>query len=144
PGGAQVRQGRLGDLYDTEEVDLHRGPYVLDGALLDRADLPGAGVVDDRVQAAVFGDHLVDARRDGRRVDHVQPLDLYAVGAGRGPQQGLGLAGVAHGGDDGPAAAGGGDGGGQADPRGGAGDQDGVRRGHGGFLRRPLAGERSR
>src|SRR5207302_10892522 len=62
------------------EVELHRRANLLDRLELDRAQMPGAGVVDHGIEPAVVGDDRAETVGDLARVGDVELPHLDATG----------------------------------------------------------------
>jgi len=120
-------QYRLGQLDNSEEVDLEAGAESSEVVGLDGADVCRPRIVEHRVQAPQIRDHGLDARDDGIRVGDVEGTDVDgdARRFGRRAQCG-GLAGVTHGGHRPPPGLRGSQGSSQADARGRSGDENGA------------------
>ena len=124
PALAHAGQDELGQRDRPEVVDLELVADLVEAQLLGGRDGAPAGVVDEHVDAAVVGEHPVDAGARGLVVGDVEGADVELdAGLGRGVGQGGGPARVAHRRDDGEAATGQLDRGVQAHARGGSGDE---------------------
>jgi hypothetical protein len=69
--GLQIRQERLGPVDHAPEVDAEEPLEVLVGHGLDRRPERHAGVVEDHVDLAVVGHHLLGPALDRGAVGHV-------------------------------------------------------------------------
>ena len=80
-GRLEVGQERLGPVHHAPEVDVHEPFEVRVGHGLDRRAQRDAGVVDDEVDRAVVGHHLLGPGVDGVPIGHVEVLggDLVPV-----------------------------------------------------------------
>lgn len=96
-----MREGRVRQSDNTEEVGLHLGTHRIDGLQFDRADVSGTGVIDHGVQPAVTGEDPVDAADNCCRVDHIERADVDTdPGDIGGGAQGIRLLRIAQGRDD--------------------------------------------
>ena len=109
PRCAQIRQSGLSDPQGAEHIRLDLGARLLLSQLLDEAEVPVAGVVDDDVQSAEVVMSLLDRGEVRVAIGHVQLIGsgrvavfLGEVGQGRGVAGGGGNLVAALEGRDGP------------------------------------------
>ena len=73
------RDSRLGQVHDAKEIGLKLGAEVLHGRVLDRGEVPIAGVVDQHIEAAEDVNGQLDGRNRRTLIGDVQRDGAHVV-----------------------------------------------------------------